>query len=263
MLFLILDAPPHGKRYGTDRDCECGYTEKDFLPILVKNEVALFVVCPPGVDGVNKMVEIFKEFAPVEVKELKSGTSSTSVGRPSSHLEPISTIEICSVSMTKSECIDYPKISTCEMKKTCDEDRYSDFEDEDKNKNCIEKDKLYPDNVEEDVIKECSDTKKFEEMENDMKNEECEKKKCEEKKVSKAKTVHKKSAKESVVMKNSMPSSMSVPMSMPMSMSSSTTASCDSSVAPQNEFCNFVMGKLNKKSTNINLRNKENKRNLI
>ena len=30
MLFLILDAPPHGKRFGTPYDCPCNIDEKSF-----------------------------------------------------------------------------------------------------------------------------------------------------------------------------------------------------------------------------------------
>ena len=69
MLFLILDAPPHGIRFGTSYDCPCKITEDKFMPELKRMNIKFFVIKPPGVDGVEKMIKIFEKYTEVSVKE--------------------------------------------------------------------------------------------------------------------------------------------------------------------------------------------------
>ena len=67
ILFLILDAPGHGKRFGTEYDCPCGYTEKDFMPFFTKKEVKFYLIKNEN-NEVLKMIKVFQEYLPIEIK---------------------------------------------------------------------------------------------------------------------------------------------------------------------------------------------------
>lgn len=71
MLFLILDAPPHGIRFGTSYDCPCKITEEKFLPTMAQKKIKFFVIKKPNENGINKMVEVFKKYIDVDVKDFE------------------------------------------------------------------------------------------------------------------------------------------------------------------------------------------------
>lgn len=89
MLFLILDAPPHGIRFGTTYDCPCQITEESFLPAMAEKKIKFFIIKKPNDNQLEKMVQIFKKYIDLDVKDF-SGTGSlfgdymSSVGRPTS-----------------------------------------------------------------------------------------------------------------------------------------------------------------------------------
>jgi len=73
MLFLILDAPPHGIRFGTSYECPCMITEEKFMPELKRMNIKFFVIKPKGVDGIEKMIKLFEKYTVVSIKEFSGG----------------------------------------------------------------------------------------------------------------------------------------------------------------------------------------------
>ena len=99
MLFLILDAPGHGKRFGTDNDCPCGYTEKDFMPFFAKNEVKFNLIKSDENKMVQKMIKLFEEYLPIETKVFQQQQNELITS--SKHYD--------SCFMKKKKCESFPK----------------------------------------------------------------------------------------------------------------------------------------------------------
>ncbi|KAJ6230219.1 protein sey1 [Anaeramoeba flamelloides] len=73
IIIHILDAPPHGKRYGSSGDgfpdgCPCGLTAESVLTKMKKNEITLVIM--KATSSINLMIKIFKEIYPQGVLEM-------------------------------------------------------------------------------------------------------------------------------------------------------------------------------------------------
>ena len=71
ILFLLLDNPGHGKRFGTNYDCPCELHEKDIL-VEMKNKQINFHILRPKEDNkkLDTMIEEFKKYIEVETMAL-------------------------------------------------------------------------------------------------------------------------------------------------------------------------------------------------
>jgi hypothetical protein len=73
-LFHILDAPPHGKIFGSEKDafpdgCPCGLDLESLLIPFREKEINYTVIkLDPSID---KMIEVFSEFMEVDVLTLE------------------------------------------------------------------------------------------------------------------------------------------------------------------------------------------------
>jgi hypothetical protein len=73
-LFLVLDWPPHGKRFNSSSDnfpdgCPCGYHEKDLLPKLREMMVDFTII--KIADYINTMIELFSQYINIDVHQPK------------------------------------------------------------------------------------------------------------------------------------------------------------------------------------------------
>jgi hypothetical protein len=73
-LFLVLDCPPHGKRFNSSSDnfpdgCPCGYHEKDLLPKLRDMKVDFTII--KIADYINAMVDLFSQYINIDVHQPK------------------------------------------------------------------------------------------------------------------------------------------------------------------------------------------------
>lgn len=72
MIFLLLDNPGHGKRFGTLYDCPCGYNEKEILPIMKTQNIAFHVIRPKEENKkLDTMLDIFNQYINVHTLELE------------------------------------------------------------------------------------------------------------------------------------------------------------------------------------------------
>ncbi len=73
-MFLVLDAPPHGKQFEGSGDgfpdgCPCGYTEGKLLPTLREMKVDMTVI---KIDtAIDKMINIFSQYINIDVFQPK------------------------------------------------------------------------------------------------------------------------------------------------------------------------------------------------
>jgi hypothetical protein len=72
MLFLLLDNPGHGLRFGTSYDCPCGYHEKDILPVMRGKNIAFHVIRPKEENiKLDKMLSLFQDYIHIDTLELE------------------------------------------------------------------------------------------------------------------------------------------------------------------------------------------------
>jgi hypothetical protein len=69
-VFLILDSPPHGTRFGSSNDrfpdgCPCGHSEMTLLPKM--KEIKIDFTILKVNDEVNKMIELFSQYINIDV----------------------------------------------------------------------------------------------------------------------------------------------------------------------------------------------------
>jgi len=73
-MFLVLDAPPHGKRFGSSSDgfpegCPCGYSEVNMLPYMRDMKIDLTVI---KIDSqIDTMIKIFSQYINIDVFQPK------------------------------------------------------------------------------------------------------------------------------------------------------------------------------------------------
>jgi hypothetical protein len=74
ILFLLLDNPGHGVRFGTNYDCPCNLHERDILTEMRNKQVAFHIIRPKSDnEKLDKMIECFKEYINIEITELEKG----------------------------------------------------------------------------------------------------------------------------------------------------------------------------------------------
>ena len=72
IIFLLLDNPGHGIRFGTYYDCICKYHEKDILPAMKKNNIQFCIIKPKDNNTkLDKMISIFSEYINIDIHELE------------------------------------------------------------------------------------------------------------------------------------------------------------------------------------------------
>lgn len=72
MLFLLLDNPGHGIRFGTRYDCPCGLHESKILPEMKKKDICFHIIRPNESNlKLDNMINIFKEYIDIEILELE------------------------------------------------------------------------------------------------------------------------------------------------------------------------------------------------
>jgi hypothetical protein len=69
-LFLVLDSPPHGKRFNCSSDgfpdgCPCGHSEMTLLPKMREMKIDFTIL--KVTDQVNTMIELFSQYVNVDV----------------------------------------------------------------------------------------------------------------------------------------------------------------------------------------------------
>lgn len=78
LLFLLLDNPGHGIRYGTYYDCPCDLHEKDILPAMKKKGISFYIIRPKEENSkLDKMIELFKEYIDIDTMELEKYKKKT------------------------------------------------------------------------------------------------------------------------------------------------------------------------------------------
>lgn len=72
MLFLLLDNPGHGIRFGTRYDCPCGLHESKILPTMKARNIGFHIIRPKDQnENLTKMIELFKNYTSIDVLELE------------------------------------------------------------------------------------------------------------------------------------------------------------------------------------------------
>lgn len=72
MLFLLLDNPGHGIRFGTKYDCPCGLNEERILPVMKSKQICFHIIKPKENNpNLEKMIEIFQNYMDLETIELE------------------------------------------------------------------------------------------------------------------------------------------------------------------------------------------------
>lgn len=72
ILFLLLDNPAHGIRFGTNYDCPCGLNESQILEEMKKKQISFHIVRPKEKnEKLDKMIEIFQQYIEIETMELE------------------------------------------------------------------------------------------------------------------------------------------------------------------------------------------------
>jgi hypothetical protein len=100
-VFLILDSPPHGKRFNCSSDgfpdgCPCGHSEMTLLPKMREMKIDFTIL--KVTDQVNTMIELFSQFVNVDVFQpsfIKKGNVNR---HSSSYTEEIKTSMKCGIS---------------------------------------------------------------------------------------------------------------------------------------------------------------------
>jgi hypothetical protein len=69
-VFLLLDAPPHGTRFGSSSDgfpdgCPCGHSEMTLLPKMKEMKIDFTIL--KVTEEVNKMIELFSQYINIDV----------------------------------------------------------------------------------------------------------------------------------------------------------------------------------------------------
>lgn len=71
ILFLLLDNPGHGIRWGTIYDCPCGYHEKDILKEMKNKQINLVVLRPKEENHkLDRMIDEFSKYVELETYAL-------------------------------------------------------------------------------------------------------------------------------------------------------------------------------------------------
>lgn len=72
LLFLLLDNPGHGIRFGTNYDCPCNLHEREILSEMKKKQISFHII-KPKVDNekLDKMIECFRQYIYLDVTELE------------------------------------------------------------------------------------------------------------------------------------------------------------------------------------------------
>lgn len=72
ILFLLLDNPGHGIRWGTSYDCPCKLHEKDILIKMKKMQINFHILRPNEENkNLDKMIDCFKEYVELETMALE------------------------------------------------------------------------------------------------------------------------------------------------------------------------------------------------
>jgi hypothetical protein len=102
-VFLILDSPPHGIRFGSSSDgfpdgCPCGHSEMTLLPKMKEMKIDFTIL--KVTEDVNKMIELFSQYINIDVFQpscLKNKSGSRSA-YSSTYTEDIKTSMKCGIS---------------------------------------------------------------------------------------------------------------------------------------------------------------------
>lgn len=72
LLFLLLDNPGHGVRFGTNYDCPCNLHEREILTEMKRKQISFHII-KPKVDNekLDKMIECFKQYICLDITELE------------------------------------------------------------------------------------------------------------------------------------------------------------------------------------------------
>lgn len=72
ILFLLLDNPGHGVRFGTNYDCPCGLNESYILQTMKSKEISFHIVRPKEENHkLDKMIELFQTHICIDIMELE------------------------------------------------------------------------------------------------------------------------------------------------------------------------------------------------
>lgn len=72
ILFLLLDNPAHGVRFGTSYDCPCGLNESTILSEMKHKGISFHIVRPKEDNfKLDKMIGIFRNYIEIDIMELE------------------------------------------------------------------------------------------------------------------------------------------------------------------------------------------------
>lgn len=72
LIFLLLDNPGHGIRFGTNYDCPCNLHEKEILSEMARKQISFHIIKPKiDNDKLDKMIDCFKQHIDLEITELE------------------------------------------------------------------------------------------------------------------------------------------------------------------------------------------------
>lgn len=72
ILFLLLDNPGHGVRFGTNYNCPCGLNESFILDEMKKKQISFHIVRPKEKnEKLDKMIDIFRNYIEIDTMELE------------------------------------------------------------------------------------------------------------------------------------------------------------------------------------------------
>ena len=77
ILFLLLDNPGHGIRFGTNYDCPCGLHENIILNKMKEKEISFHIIRPNEINiKLDKMIELFSKYVEIDILELDTHKKS-------------------------------------------------------------------------------------------------------------------------------------------------------------------------------------------
>lgn len=72
IIFMLLDNPGHGIRFGTNYDCPCGLHESNILTAMKSKEISFHIIRTRDENfKLDKMIDIFKKYINIDIMELE------------------------------------------------------------------------------------------------------------------------------------------------------------------------------------------------